>query len=220
MTASATAIVESMAAAWKAGNVGRVLALAMQATDAEADDAGFLALLGVAQERSGDHARAAQTFERLTRIQPDVPAWWNNLGEACRQAGDLPAAERALLKAKSLAPGDAEVHYNLGLLYIQQQRWAQARDVLLDAVQLAPRFVEARLEAAHACHVCGDLEGEEAMLEGAEDWPPQPAEQALVLASILSVLGRLEIALKVLSQAQLPAGPAAECLRLRIAAQR
>jgi len=220
MTASATAIVESMAAAWKAGNVGRVLALAMQATDAEADDAGFLALLGVAQERSGDHARAAQTFERLTRIQPGVPAWWNNLGEACRQAGDLPAAERALLKAKSLAPGDAEVHYNLGLLYIQQQRWSAAREVLLDAVRLAPRFVEARLEAAHACHVCGDIEGEEAMLEGADGWPPQPAGQALILASILLVLGRLEIALKVLSLARLPEGPAAEAMKLRITAQR
>jgi len=125
-----------------------------------------------------------------------------------------------MLKAKSLAPRDAEVLYNLGLLYIQQQRWSAARDVLLDAVQLAPRFVEARLEAAHACHVCGNIEGEEAMLEGAGDWPPQPAEQALVLASILSVLGRLETALKVLSQAHLPDGQAAEPMRLRITAQR
>ncbi|TAM93736.1 MAG: tetratricopeptide repeat protein, partial [Rhodanobacteraceae bacterium] len=137
-----------------------------------------------------------------------------------RQAGDLAASERALLEAKSLAPRDAEVHYNLGLLYLQQRRWALARVALLDAAQIAPRFVDARLQAAHACHVCGDIEGEEAMLEGAGDWPPQPAEQALVLASTLSVLGQLETALKVLSQARLPAGPAAEPMQLRIAAQR
>src|SRR6185437_2938103 len=174
MTGSAASIVESMAIAWNAGDVKRVLALAAQVSDAEADGTGFLGLLGVAQQQTRDYARAAQTFERLTRMQPGVSAWWNNLGEACRQAGDLPTAERALLKAKSLAPGDAEVHYNLGLLYIQQQRWSAAREVLLDAVQLAPRFVEARLEAAHACHVCGDIEGEEAMLEGAGEWPPQP----------------------------------------------
>jgi tetratricopeptide (TPR) repeat protein len=209
-----------MAAAWKAGDVERVLALAAQVSDAEADSVGFLALLGVARQQIGDYVRAAQIFERLTRVQPDVSAWWNNLGETRRQTGDLPAAERALLKAKSLAPGDAEVHYNLGLLYIQRQRWALARDVLLDAVQLAPRFVEARLEAAHACHVCGNIEGEEAMLEGAADWPPQPAEQALILASILSVLGRLDTALKVLAQARLPGAPAAEAMRLRITAQR
>jgi tetratricopeptide (TPR) repeat protein len=220
MTAPITTIVESMASAWNAGDSGRVLALAAQVSGAAADNPGFLALLGVAQQRTGDHVRAAQTFERLTRMQPEVSAWWNNLGETSRQGGDLVASERALLKAKSLAPRDAEVHYNLGLLYIQQQRWSLAREVLLDAARLAPGFVEARLEAAHACHVCGNIEGEEAMLEGAGDWPPQPAEQALVLASILSVLGRLEIALKVLAQARLPDGPAAQAMRLRIAAQR
>ncbi len=220
MTASVTAIVESMAAAWNAGDMQRVLVLAAQVSDAETDNEAFLALLGMAQQQTGEYPRAAQTFERLTRIQPDIPAWWNNLGEACRQAGDLPAAERALSEARSLAPGDAEVHYNLGLLYIQQQRWSLARGMLLDAVRLAPRFVEARLEAAHACHVCGDIEGEEAMLEGAVDWPPQPSGQALVLASILSALGRLEIALKVLAQARLPDGPAAHAMQLRITAQR
>lgn len=220
MTASITPIIESMASAWNAGDAKRVLALATQVSGVEADNAGFLALLGVAQQQTGEYARAASTFERLTGMQPSVSAWWNNLGVACRHAGDCAASERALLKAKSLAPDDAEVHYNLGLLYIQQQRWAVARDVLLDAVHLAPRFVEARLEAAHACHVCGNIECEEAMLEGAGDWPPQPAEQALVLASILSVLGHLEIALKVLSQARLPEGPAAEAMRLRITAQR
>jgi tetratricopeptide (TPR) repeat protein len=220
MIASATPIVESMATAWKAGDTQRVLVLAAQASDVEADDEAFLALLGMARQQAGDYSRAAQTFGRLTSIQPDVAAWWNNLGEASRQAGDLAVAERALSKARALAPGDADVLYNLGLLYIQQQRWALARGVLLDAARLAPRFIEARLEAAHACHVCGDLEGEEAMLEGAGAWPPQPASQALVLASILSILGRLEIALAVLAQARLPEGPAAHAMRLRITAQR
>ncbi|HET7930584.1 MAG TPA: sulfotransferase [Rhodanobacteraceae bacterium] len=220
MTASVTSITESMAVAWNAGDATRVLALAAGASGTETESAGFLGLLGVAQQQTGDYARAAQTFERLTRMQPGVSAWWNNLGVACRNMGETAVSERALLKAQSLAPVDAEVHYNLGLLYIQQQRWAAARDVLLDAVQLAPGFIEARLEAAHACHVCGNIEGEEAMLAGAEDWPPQPAEQALVLASILSVLGRIDTALAVLARAHLPEGAAAELMRLRFTAQR
>lgn len=220
MTVPATSIVKSMATAWNAGDAGRVLALAAQASGAEADSEGFLGLLGFAQQQMGEYRQASRTFERLARMQPDVPAWWNNLGVAYRHAGNASASEQALLKAKSLAPGDAEVHYNLGLLYIQQQRWPLARETLLDAVQLAPRFVEARLEAAHACHVCGDIESERVMLEGADGWPPQPAAQALVLASILSVLGRLETALQVLARARVPEGPAARTLRLRIAAQR
>src|SRR6185437_3648889 len=126
MTASATSIVESMAVAWNAGDIKRVLALATQVSGADADSVGFLGLLGAAQQQTGEYSRAASTFARLAHMEPDVSEWWNNIGEACRQAGDLPAAERALSKAKSLAPGDAEVHYNLGLLYIQQQRWALA----------------------------------------------------------------------------------------------
>ncbi len=220
MTVPAASIVESMAAAWNAGDARRVLALATHASDAEADSEGFLGLLGVAQQQAGEYSLAERTFDRLVHMQPGVPAWWNNLGVACRHAGDFASSEQALLKAKSLAPGDAEVQYNLGLLYIQQQRWPLAREVLLDAVQLAPRLVEARLEAAHACHVCGDIESERVMLEGADDWPPQPAAQALVLASILSVLGQLETALQVLSRARVPEGPEARTLRLRIAAQR
>ncbi|HKT42915.1 MAG TPA: sulfotransferase [Rhodanobacteraceae bacterium] len=220
MTVPIASIVESMAAAWNAGDARRVLALATQASAVEADNEGFLGLLGVAQQELGAYPQAARTFERLVHIQPGVHAWWNNLGVACRHAGEFATSEQALLKARSLAPGDAEVHYNLGLLYIQQQRWPLARETLLDAVRLAPQFVEARLEAAHACHVCGDIESERAMLEGADGWPPQPAAQALVLASILSVLGRLETALHVLARARVPEGPAAGTLRLRIAAQR
>ncbi|HET7562000.1 MAG TPA: sulfotransferase [Rhodanobacteraceae bacterium] len=213
-------LAQSMMAAWNAGQSDRVIALARDAQAPAAESELVLALLGLAYQQAHRHGDAAEALLRLTRLRPDVSQYWNNLGVAFRQAGDLAASEQALRKAQALAPGDAEVHYNLGLLYIQQQRWAAARDVLLDAVRLAPQFIEARLEAAHACHVCGNIEGEEAMLEGAGDWPPQPAEQALVLASILSVLGRLDTALNVLARARLPEGPAAEPMRLRFTAQR
>lgn len=218
MSTSADDLALAMVAAWNAGEPERVIGLAQGAQRTESEP--ILALLGLALQETARHAEAATVFARLSRMRPGVSAHWNNLGVASRHAGDFAASEQALLKARALAPRDAEVLYNLGLLYIQQQRWVAAREVLLDAVRLVPQFVEARLEAAHACHVCGDIEGEESMLEGAADWPPQPAEQALVLASILSGLGRLESALKVLAQASLPKGSAAEAMQLRITAQR
>ena len=221
MSMSADELAKAMAAALNAGEPERVIGLAQAARATATESEPVLALLGLASQQTGRHAEATKTFTRLTRMRPDVSAYWNNLGVASRHAGDFAASEQALQKARSLAPDDADVLYNLGLLYIQQQRWAAARDILLDAVQLAPDFIEARLEAAHACHVCGNIEGEEAMLEGAGGWPPQPAEQALVLASILSVLGRMETALKVLAQARLPEGLAArQAMQLRITAQR
>lgn len=220
MPTSTTDLAKAMAGAWNAGEPERVIALAGQATPADEEDEGVLVLLGLAQQATGRHRQAAATFRRLAQMRPGVSAYWNNLAVACRQAGDLPASEQALLTALALAPDDAEVHYNLGLLYTQQQRWIQARQALLDAAQLNPHFIEARLQAAYACYVCGDNTQQEAMLRGAIDWPAQPAEQALVLSAMLSVQGNLDAALRTLAHAQLPDEPAAGVMRLRIAAQR
>ena len=69
MAAAVTAIVEAMAAAWNAGDVKRVLALAEDASGDEAQGERFLVLLGVAQQQTGDYARAARTFGQLTCIR-------------------------------------------------------------------------------------------------------------------------------------------------------
>jgi tetratricopeptide (TPR) repeat protein len=159
-------------------------------------------------------------FTRLTRLQPNTFEYWNNLGLAAREAGDAETALHALQRALELAPGQADVHYNLGLLYLQCKNWVAARESLLQAVALQPEFTDARLQAAHACHVCGDNTGEEAMLENAASWPPQPAEQALILASMLSTLGRRGAALHALEQAVVPESVAGEVMRQRIIALR
>lgn len=211
-------LASAMAVAYNAGDMERVIVLAAQAGDQV--DEGIELLRGLAEQATGRYDHAAITFRQLAQRRPEVSAYWNNLGVACRLSGDTDTAERALSKARSLAPNDADVLYNLGLLYIQQHRWLLARETLLDAVDRAPDFVEARLQAAYACYVCADNTCQEAMLAGSIDWPAQPAEQALILAAMLSTQGDLEAALRTLAQAHLPGSPADEQLRLRIAAQR
>ncbi|MGN6283090.1 tetratricopeptide repeat protein, partial [Frateuria sp.] len=214
----ATELANAMAGAFNAGDMERVIALAGQAGDRT--DEGIQLLLGLAQQATGRYGQAAATFHHLAQHRPDASAYWNNLGVACRLSGDLPAAEQALARAISLAPDDADVLYNLGLLYIQQRRWPLARETLLDAVDRAPDVIEARLQAAYACYVCGDNTCQEAMLDGASDWPGQPGEQALILSTMLSAQGDLETALRTLARAQLPGEAVAGSLRLRITAQR
>ncbi|MEO7199180.1 MAG: sulfotransferase [Dokdonella sp.] len=215
-----TELARAMASAWNAGEAERVIALSGQTTQLDEGNEAILLLLGLAQQATHRQQQAVTTFRRLAQMHPKVAAYWNNLAVVCRQVGDLPGAEQAQLKAQSLAPDDAEVHYNLGLLYTQQRQWLLARQALLEAVQLSPHFIEARLQAAYACYVCGDNTNQEAMLNGAANWPPQPAEQALILAPMLSVQGDLDAALRTLAQARLPDEPTAAIMRLRIAAQR
>jgi len=209
-----------MAAAYNAGEMAQVVALGEQAAAGDSTGEFIALLLGSAQQATGRMDEAIETFSRLSQQHPAVSAYWNNLAVVRRQRGDLDAAEQAFLTAQSLAPDDADVRYNLGLLYTQQRRWPFARQSLMDAVALAPAFIEARLQAAHACYVCGDNTGQEAMLAGAAHWPAQPAEQALMLAAMLSVQGDLPAAFDALAHAQLPDGLDGHAMRLRIVARR
>jgi Flp pilus assembly protein TadD len=217
---SSQQLVTHMVAAYNNGDMSRVLALGESVDDLNTADDTVLLLLGFAQQSDGQHTNAVATFQRLTARKPDVSQYWNNLSIVARQAGDAAMAEQAMLTALSLAPEQAEVHYNLGLLYAEQERWLLAREALLQAVSLAPDFVEARLQAAHACHFCGDTRGAEVTLEGAGEWPPQPLDQALILATILSSLGHQAIAFRSLDNAILPEGPQRQSAQWRIAALR
>ncbi len=209
--------------AYNAGDMERVIALVAQAensgVDGEADE--FIALLlGSAQQATGRLDEATETFRTLTQSRPEISTYWNNLAIVYRQLGNIDAAEQAFLKAQSLAPNDAELLYNLGLLYTQQRRWLTARETLMDAVNHAPTFIEARLQAAYACHVCGDNTGQEALLAGAAHWPPQPASQALTLAAMLAAQGDIPAALDALSRAELPPGPDRDGMQVRLDARR
>lgn len=217
---SAGDLVANVVAAFNQGDLSRVLALAEPVAERSDTDPMVLLVLGFAQQSTGRFDAAASTFRRLAARHPDIPEYWNNLGIVARQSGDLETAEQALRQASSLAPHDAETLYNLGLLYAQQQRWLLARETLLRAVELAPDFVEARLQAAHACHFCGDTRGAEVALDGAAQWPPQPADQALILATILSSLGYQDEAFDALARAILPEGPERSLLELRITVMR
>jgi len=205
-----------MLEAFHQGDMGRVLALSEALPEGETT----LLLRALALHAVGKPHEALPLLIRLTQLAPHTFEYWNNLGLVARESGDTETAAQALQHALKLAPQNADVHYNLGLLHLQLKNWLSARESLLEAVQIAPDFIEARLHAAHASHVCGDNVAEEAMLENAATWPPQPAEQALMLASMLSTLGQQEAALRVLKQALLPENDTAQQLRKRIIAMR
>jgi Flp pilus assembly protein TadD len=215
-------ITNRIAAAFQAGDMAQVVALA-QALPAPAQAENEIALLaqGLALHALQRHSEAAAVLRRLVQLKPDVPEYWNNLAIAAREAGEFDEAENASQQAIALAPDNAQFHHNLGLLYAQLRRWPEARHSQFEAVRLAPGFVEARLQAALVCHVCGDLSGEDAVLKGVAQWPAQPAEQALTLANILSARGEQDAAFDVLAKAIPPQDTrAARIMTWRFAAMR
>lgn len=82
--------------------------------------------LGVLYHQAGQHSKAIEQFQRVTELQPTEPRAYLNLAAAEDALGHLNAAEAALLKALELAPGQAGVHHNLGVLYLKRQQYGHA----------------------------------------------------------------------------------------------
>lgn len=68
-------------------------------------------------------AEALQLYEELAAQNPDDPHLLSDMGGLCIHLGDLTRAEQLLTRAAALAPDQPWPHYNLGLLYWNQERW-------------------------------------------------------------------------------------------------
>ena len=74
-----------------------------------------------------------------------------NLGNACRSRGDLDQAAHCFEQAKTILPGFAEAHGNLGLVYLEKGEPERAVAELKAAVRANPSFPGAYLNLGAAC---------------------------------------------------------------------
>jgi Flp pilus assembly protein TadD len=88
-----------------------------------ADDprhADALHLLGVLTYQQGNHQQACELIERAITIQPRVAAYYSNLAEVYRSAGQLDKALASSRSALALEPDSPEAANNLGLTLLAQ----------------------------------------------------------------------------------------------------
>jgi tetratricopeptide (TPR) repeat protein len=85
---------------------------------------------GQAALEKGHYKEAVQYFQTATSILRTNAQAWNYLGLAHQHAGDLAAAERAYLTALQHDRDLSEARYNLGCLFLEQNRLENARSEL------------------------------------------------------------------------------------------
>ena len=76
------------------------------------DPAHLANLRGVAAEGMGDLARARDHYLRATRIEPELPNSWMNLGNLAAACGEFGRAEEFYTRAFQLEPRPRELCYN------------------------------------------------------------------------------------------------------------
>lgn len=112
--------------ALNAGRYEEAVALLTAVCNDAPDNLGALLNLGLAYHRMGQHTKAIQTFERVHELNPREPRAYLNRAAAENALGHLDKAEQALLQALEISPRQVGVHYNLAVIHLKRNQYANA----------------------------------------------------------------------------------------------
>jgi Flp pilus assembly protein TadD len=94
---------------------------------------------GIAEFKKGNFWGAIDKFKGATNVAPQKAAYWSYLSLAYSKVpGRVKDAEEALLAALKLEPFSAELHSNLGLIYMKAGLKKRAHSVFQKAVTIDP----------------------------------------------------------------------------------
>src|SRR5262245_4326826 len=79
----------------------------------------------------GKYPQARQKLAEATEVLKTNAQAWNYLGVACQHAGEPIEAEKAYQRALLIDHDLSESHFNLGCLYLEQNRPASAKTELM-----------------------------------------------------------------------------------------
>jgi tetratricopeptide (TPR) repeat protein len=122
----------------KAGRIAEAEATFRKAADLRPDSWEGYEQLGLFYNRQAKYPEAIAAYKRALEITPDNADAYLNLGGAYLESGDprlLPDAEQALKKSLAMNP-DYRAYTNLGSLYSQEKRWAEAAAMTEKALAL------------------------------------------------------------------------------------
>ncbi|HEX2832777.1 MAG TPA: protein kinase [Thermoanaerobaculia bacterium] len=131
--------------------------------------------LGTAYYFRGRYADAAAAFEKAVELTPHDFVYWRNLGDAYRWTpGQSAKSKRAYERAIELCedatrvnPGDARAHLHAASALAKLGRTREARNGIIRALELDPKFASAAYEAAVIANLSNDADETAARIEQA-----------------------------------------------------
>ena len=138
---------------------------------------------------AGQHLESAEAYQKAILLAPDEAGYYNNLGVAYGNAGEIDQAIEALDQAAQLRPeigGDA--YYNLGVLLTNSGQMADAAAAYQRAVTLDPTNAEAYYQMGiayfgTAATIPDSIPAFEKYLELSPDGPNAGAASGLLAAA-------------------------------------
>ena len=149
-------------------------------------------LLAEAQEASGSAAAAIETLTTLLDNQPQFFRGRVQLAELYDRQRNWPEAATAWAAVQKLNQRNTEVSARRATALLNAGRPGDARDVLRDALKIAPKDVRLSFMLAQAQRDAGDLEAAEATARTLHTAHPEDVRTAYLLAQMLEARGRYQ----------------------------
>ncbi len=147
-------------------------------------------LLADAQEAAGSPDAAVETLTNLLDDQPQFFRGHVQLAELYEHQRRWPQAADAWAKVQGLNSRNTEVAVRRASALINADRPAEARDVLLAAMKIAPNDTRMSYMLAQAQRDAGDLEGAEATARALQARQPDDVRAIYLLGQMLEARGR------------------------------
>lgn len=135
----------------RAGRLAEAEKLYRRAVEVNPQDPSYRNDLGLCLARSGKHRESAEMLKKTVGLNPQKPLYRNNLATVLVELGDTGGAFAQL----SAVHPPAVAHYNMGQLFSQRGRHAEAAQCYQTALQIDPSLQQA--QAALARLEAGDL---------------------------------------------------------------
>jgi Flp pilus assembly protein TadD len=117
-------------------------------------------LLGwIHSEVRGDFDSAIREYAKVVELRPDSPEAYNNLGVAQKKKGELDRAADSFNRALALKMNYAAALSNRGWVFVEQNKWAQARRDFEQALKINPADDGALYGLSHALREARDYSG-------------------------------------------------------------
>jgi len=98
--------------------------------------------------RSGRHDEATAICEAMLAVSPDHAGLRGISGIICGERGDFAMSVENFQRAKTLEPTNPDWSFNLGIAYLRDRRFSDAKAALFEALRLRPHCIEYLVELA------------------------------------------------------------------------
>jgi tetratricopeptide (TPR) repeat protein len=112
-----------------------------KAMEINAEDAQIINKLADVYQKTGQYEKAAETYTKLTEVNPDdAKYYFNTIIKMYDEAGMPDKAIEATKKMIELNPQDADAIYNLGYMYVKLKNYDEAIVTFKTAIEVRPDF--------------------------------------------------------------------------------